>query len=128
VFDSDMSRRPAPMTALAPLRRHAFVLAATALIGLLGLNGVFLYYAFAEPSLVWDALANPVAAAFVGEAMLLTVVLAWVVHRLAFERLGALGFLLFSLVGSLAFSVPALLWLHLPDSSSGSADRPEPSE
>jgi len=50
------------------------------------------------------------------------------VHRLAFERLGALGFLLFSLVGSLAFSVPALLWLHLPDSSSGSADRPEPSE
>lgn len=38
-----------------------------------------------------------------------------------------IGLLLLSLIGSLAFSVPALLWLHLPETDGEPDDHPEPS-
>ncbi|HMP91154.1 MAG TPA: hypothetical protein PJ991_13205 [Kiritimatiellia bacterium] len=83
-----------------------------ALFGLLIPNGIFLYYAFTDFSVVWEALGNPVSAVFIAEAMGLMIFFAWLLNRLNFRRPGAWGFIIMSLLGSMAFSIPAFLWWH----------------
>ena len=84
-----------------------------ALVGLLGLNGVFLYTVFARPDLIAPALFNPLALAFIAEAFVMMFFGAWAMHRLGVRRPGPLAFIVLSLVGGLAFSVPAVILLHL---------------
>jgi len=79
--------------------------------GLLVPNGVFLYHAFSSRAELESALTNPVALVFIGEAFLLMFLLAWLIHRLGFRSPGWLAFLVMSLLGSMAFSVPAFLLL-----------------
>ncbi len=82
-----------------------------AAIGALGLNGVFLYAVFVNPSLIGAAFANPVSLAFVLEAFVMLGLLAYVLHRWEVSRLTWLGFVILSLLGGLAFAFPvALLW------------------
>lgn len=86
------------------------VLTLVAVLGLVGVNGAFLY-GLSRPEVLADALANPVALAFVGEAFLLMAVLAYLLGKWGVARLGWVWFVILSLVGSMAFALPVvLLW------------------
>ena len=85
------------------------MLQALALIGLLGPNGVFLYYAMARRSEFLTALSHPVTLAFLIEAFLVLGILAALLARRPLGPWGWRSFLVLSLVGGLGFSIPALL-------------------
>ena len=101
------------MSALDALRPYRPALWALALFGLVVLNGVFLFYAVARPDVLAEAQRNPVSLVFMAEAFLFTAVGAWAVWRLGLRRPGPLAFVALSLAGTLAFSVPAFVLLHL---------------
>ena len=86
-----------------------FVLVVVAAIGGLGLNGVFLYVVFLRRELLERALGDPIAWALMVEALVVTGLLAWVFTRRAIGGLGALWFVVLSLAGGLAFSIPVAL-------------------
>jgi hypothetical protein len=92
-------------------KNEAVVLALLAAFGFFVPNGVFVYFVFQNPALIRGALANPLALVFVLEAFFLMFVVAWLLARAGVRKPSALGFVLMSLAGSLAFSVPASLWL-----------------
>jgi hypothetical protein len=109
-----------PALAMKPLtfssRSRAFLL----LVSILGFtvpNGVFLWFAFTQFSAISTTLTDPVALVFIVEAFVLMFLLAWLVHRSG-ARPGWLAFIVMSLIGSLAFSVPAWLWLASRETSS----------
>lgn len=74
-------------------------------------NGIFLYYLVADFSVVSAAHTNPVAAAFIGEAIFLMALFAWLLKRALPHSRHWLGFLAASIIGSLAFSVPLFVVL-----------------
>jgi len=74
---------------------------------------VFLFYALLRPEVMASALQNPVSLVFILEAFLMTGLFARVIATLGWKKPGWLAFLVLSMVGSLAFSVPAFLLLHL---------------
>jgi hypothetical protein len=80
-------------------------------VGLLGINGLFLWSMVARPDAIESALANPLALAFCIEAMLLVATLAWLFRKWGLTRLGWGWFVALSLVGSLAFAIPVALLL-----------------
>jgi hypothetical protein len=82
---------------------------ALAAFGLLGVNGVFLWTLFFRPQTMREALANPVTLAYSVEALALVAALAWLLRKWGLSRLGWGWFVLLSLVGSLAFAIPAVL-------------------
>ena len=86
-------------------------LIAMAIFGLVVPNGLFLYYSLFAPAALRAALANPVALVFMFEAFFLMVLLAWLIHHRGFRLPGWLAFIIMSLAGSMAFSVPAFLYL-----------------
>ncbi|HET6360721.1 MAG TPA: hypothetical protein VFH11_01530 [Gemmatimonadota bacterium] len=92
-------------------RAERFWLMLLGAVGLLGINGVFLWSLYARPEALRDALANPLALAFGVEAMLLVVTLAWLFRKWGLTRLGWGWFVVLSLVGSLAFAIPVALLL-----------------
>ena len=99
------------MPVLQPLAPHRVVLILVAAVGLFGLNGVFLFYALLHPGTMRAALANPIALVFMLEAFVMVAFAAWVVATFGLKRPGWVAFVVLSLVGGLAFSVPAfLLW------------------
>ena len=98
------------LRALQPYRPILYVLAA---IGLVGINGVFLYYALLHPETMSEATQNPISLVFQVEAFLLMGFFAWLISRLGLEKPGWLAFIVLSLAGSLAFSVPVFLLLHM---------------
>jgi hypothetical protein len=82
-----------------------------AALGCLGLNGIFLYGTFVEPSMIDAAMANPLAVAFIVEALVLTGLLAYLLAKWNVTRMPWGWFVLLALVGSLAFAIPlAALW------------------
>ena len=86
-------------------------LAAVAVGGLLILNGIFCYCALFRPELVTAAMTNPVSLAFIVEALVMTGVLAYLLHRWSVTRLAWGWFVALALIGGLAFAVPvAALW------------------
>ena len=79
--------------------------------GLIGANGAFIYGLIFRPDAMREAMANPIAAAFIIEALVLTVVLAWLLRKWGVSRLPAVWFVVLSFVGSIAFALPvAVLW------------------
>ena len=92
-------------------KNEAAVLAGLAVFGFLVPNGAFLYWFVRDPGLLRAALANPIALMFILEALFLTGLFAWLLHRAGVRRPSGLVFLVVSVAGSLAFSVPATLWL-----------------
>lgn len=101
------------MDVIKQFRSYRRFLWGVSALGLVGVNGVFLYYALVQPGRLIDALQNPVSAAFIVEALLMTALLAWMIWAANIEKPGWGIFIVLSIVGSLAFSVPAFLLLHL---------------
>jgi hypothetical protein len=94
-------------------KNEANGLVALAGFGFVVPNGVFLYYFVKDPGLLRAAIANPLALTFMLEAVFLLALLAWLVARAGLRRPSAPVFVVLSLIGSLAFSVPATLYLAL---------------
>ena len=84
---------------------------ALAIVGVLGINGVFVWAMLTQPDAVREALANPLTLAFGAEAALLVVTLAWLFRKRRLTRLHWGWFVVLSLLGSLAFAVPVALLL-----------------
>ena len=83
-----------------------------AVVALVGPNGLFLYYYYSDPGLLSEAQSNPIALAFMIEAMFLLVlflVMVWQKTRSAGQVIIYLGL---SLIGSLAFSAPLFLYMQ----------------
>lgn len=98
-----------------------------AILGFVGVNGAFLYGALFVPGALAGALSNPVAAAFVLEATLLLVALAYLLTKWGVNGLGRTWFVVLSLVGSMAFALPAvLLWPSRTDRDAGGATGERP--
>ncbi len=87
------------------------LLLALAAAGFIVPNGVFLFYLMAEPAIFKAALRNPVALVFIAEAFFLMFLFAGVIRRQGFRAPGWFAFIALSLAGSMAFSVPAFLYL-----------------
>jgi hypothetical protein len=85
------------------------VLKAPAAFGFVVPNGLFLYHAATNFGAVRAALTNPISAVFLAEAMFLMLLFAWLLERLGVRRPDGVAFVAWSLLGSLAFSVPAAL-------------------
>ena len=72
---------------------------------------MFLWAAFARPDVLWAAMSNPVSAAFIVEALVMTGVLAYLLTRWRASRVHWAWFVVLALVGGLAFALPVvLLW------------------
>ena len=79
--------------------------------GAAGPEWCFVYCAVFRWQDLPEAMRNPVAAAFIFEAFVVMGLLAWLVRRFRIGVLPWMAFVLLSLVGGLAFSIPAfLLW------------------
>ena len=99
------------MKAIILTPREAATLAALAVFGLVVPNGIFLWYFFADHGVVRAALTNPVALVFISEAFLLMFLFAWLLRKAGSGKPTGFIFILLSLAGSLACSVPLTLWL-----------------
>ena len=101
--------------------RERVWLLALAVVGSAGLNGVFAWAMWTGPEALSSALTNPVAAAFIAEALLMVGVLAYLFGKWHVSRVHWAWFVLLSLAGGIAFAVPAvLLWSTrrpMPDAS-----------
>ena len=69
--------------------RERFWLGVVAAVGFLGVNGVFLYALIFQPETLGRAMANPVSAAFMAEALILVAVLAYLLRKWKVARLTA---------------------------------------
>ena len=98
-------------------RRHRVVLWIVATIGFFGINGAFFYSVIFRSELVKEALANLYAMVFILEAFILLPLLCFLIAVARLRSPNWLGFLAFSLLGSLAFSIPfsILLWTRETD-------------
>jgi len=91
--------------------RERFWLTVLAVVGLAAINGAFLYAVFFRPDQLRLAMTNPIAIAFIVEALLLTGALAYLLRRWKVAHLSAGWFIFLSLAGGLAFALPVvLLW------------------
>lgn len=97
------------MTSLQPLK--GFFLVAS-ILGFLLINVPFLYYSFIETAVYDAAMTNAVTLLFVAEAFLLLALFAFLIAKLGWQRPGWILFVVFSILGSMAFSVPFMLYLH----------------
>ena len=89
-------------------RYERFWLWLLGLFGLVGINGAFAY-GLLHPDALQAALANPVAAAFIIEALVLTGAFAYLFRKWGVSRLKWGWFVFLSLLGSMAFAVPIVL-------------------
>jgi hypothetical protein len=90
--------------------RERVVLRTLAGAGFIGLNGAFVLGVL-RPGTLAAALRNPIALAFIVEALVLVAVLAYLLRRWRASRLPWGWFVVLSLAGGIAFSLPmALLW------------------
>ncbi len=88
------------------------ILLVVAIIAFIGPNGLYLYYASTEPELNREAMSNPVALAFMIEAMMLLALFLWYVYQRTRSVLQLVLYLVLTFAGSLAFSLPLFLYLN----------------
>jgi len=94
-----------------PLKSIRPFLLVAAIIGFFAINGPFLYYAILDKDTYAEAMGNGMTLAFMGEAFLLMFFFAFLIFKLGWKRPGWLFFIVMSLLGSLAFSIPLQLYL-----------------
>ena len=98
------------ISSLRPLK--GFFLVAS-ILGFFLINVPFLYYALIETAVYDAAMTNGVALVFIAEAFLLLAFFAFLIAKVGWKKPGWIWFIVLSLVGSMAFSVPLMLYLHL---------------
>jgi hypothetical protein len=82
-----------------------------AVFGFVALNGAFVYGLLFQPEAVAEAMRNPIAAAFMVEALVLVGVFAYLLTRWRVSRLPWGWVVILSLLGGMAFGLPiVLLW------------------
>lgn len=93
-------------------KHHRLILWIFAVVGFLGINGVFLYSIVFRPELAWEAMENLYAMVFMVEAFVLLPLFCFLIALARLKSPNWLGFLAMSLLGSLAFAIPMsiLLW------------------
>lgn len=104
-------------------KRHRILLWIVAFIGLIGINGVFLYSAIFRPDLVAEAMGNLYAMVFISEAFILLPLLSYLIAVFKLQSPNWLVFIILSLLGSLAFSIPIsiLFWTREKDMNDSDA-------
>jgi hypothetical protein len=90
-------------------KAERFWLIALGAFGFLAVNGVFAYGLLFQPDALMAALSNPLAAAFIVEALVMVGVFAYLFNRWGVSRLGWGWFVFLSLLGSMAFAIPVVL-------------------
>lgn len=93
-------------------RPTRLILLVFALLALVGPNGLYLYAFFTQPELNQAAMQNPVALAFMIEAMMLLALFLWYVYRVTRSWAQVGLYLVLTFLGSLAFSFPLFLYLR----------------
>ena len=81
-------------------------------MGFIVINVPFLYFTFLEKAVYDAAMSNGVALVFIGEGFLLMLFFAFVIFKLGWNKPGWLMFIILTLLGSLAFSIPLTLYLQ----------------
>ena len=90
--------------------RERFWLWTLAVFGFFAVNGAFVY-GLQQPGALAAAMTNPLALAFMGEALVLVGVLAYLLSKWRVSQMSWAWFVLLSLLGSMAFALPiVLLW------------------
>lgn len=98
------------MGRIAYNHQERFWLWCLSVFGFFALNSAFLYGVF-QPGAVRSALTNPIAAAFIIEALVVMGVLAYLLTKWQVGRLHWRWFVFLSLLGGMAFALPiVLLW------------------
>lgn len=87
-------------------RSQGNVLLMVAILALAGPNALYLYYAITQPELNQAALSNPIALAFMIEAMMLLGLFLWYVYLNTRSWARVSLYLVLAFLGSLAFSLP----------------------
>jgi len=105
--------------------RERFWLYVLAVVGFVPLNGVFVY-GLLRPDVVTDVLTNPIAVAFIAEALVLVGVFAYLLAKWEVSRVPWWWFVPLSFLGGIAFALPiALLWHEARGAAAcGSGSRP----
>ena len=100
-------------------KSHRILLWDASGFGLLVINGVFLYFVIFKPELVGEAMGNLYSLVFMLEAFILLPLLCFLISIYKLGSPNWVGFLVLSLLGSLAFSIPfsVLLWTREKDNS-----------
>ena len=89
--------------------RERFWLWALGIFGFVGVNGAFVYGILFDPTALQAAMTNPVAAAFIVEALILVGVFAYLFCKWGVSRIAWGWFVFLSLLGSMAFAIPIVL-------------------
>jgi len=100
---------------------HRHLLLIFALVALAGPNALYLYFALRHPELNSQAIRNPIALAFMIEAMMLLGLFLVYVFLRTRSYLQVVVYLLLTLAGSLAFSLPLFLYRQGRNDPSGDA-------
>jgi len=101
--------------AICYTKTERFWLAALGAFGFFAVNGAFAYGLLFQPDALTAALTNPLAAAFIVEALVLVGVFAYLFKRWGVSRLGWGWFVFLSLLGSIAFAIPIVLLYRRQD-------------
>ena len=83
-----------------------------ALFGLIVPNGIFIYWLFFEFNGFAEVLRDKLALAFIIDALMAMLVLAWWFAAKPIGKIRWYWFVVFSLLGGLGFSIPFYLWLN----------------
>ena len=90
-----------------PVARVLLLLAS--LIGLLGINGMFIFTMATHPQAGYALFSDPITAALFIEALIVMAIFAYMIAKLKFSKISWPLFILLSFIGSLAFSIPLTL-------------------
>ena len=90
-------------------RTERFWLWAIAAFGFVFVNGAFIYGVIAQPGSLAAALRNPISLAFLVEATIMLGLLAYLLTKWGVNRMSWGWFVLLSLLGSMAFGLPAVI-------------------
>lgn len=89
--------------------RERFWLWVLCVFGFCMVNVAFLYGLLFQPDAIASALMNPIALAFIVEAIVLMCVLAYLMAKWGVAKLHWAWFVSLSLLGSMAFALPIVL-------------------
>lgn len=100
--------------------KQRIILWVVSAIGFFGINGLFLYASLFQPEQMTETWTNLFAMAFMLEAVVLLPLFCFLINAAKLKSPGWVGFLVLSLLGSLAFSIPfsVLLWTRGNDDGS----------